>query len=489
MDETLGKFIEDFGAVVRLAQAQATTAAGPTLTDVLAEHLGTDPAELAIVVESLPAHRYADADIVLESMAAADPETRMVGFGGGDQRHFSGLSDLLRGTPWAGQFPLAPPDYSNFPVGPDLQRRTPAFGLRLFVLEGVPFAVLEREASFRYNRPRGTFEVLAPTEADASRLLAELRRRMERESVFRGNVVALTTEMYGPGHAETPDGGATFMARPGVPAQNVILPEGLLERIRNHTLAIGTHAEELARRGQHLKRGLLLYGPPGTGKTHTVRHLIGEAPGTTVIMLAGRSLARVSEAASMARAFAPSLVVLEDVDLVAEDRSIAPGPQPLLFEILDALDGLEGDADVAFILTTNRAELLERALAQRPGRVDLAVELPLPALPERRRLLDLYGEGLGFSAAALDRAAALTEGTTAALAKELVRRAVLAATREGTDPGDGHLDHAASQLMDETEALTRSLLGSQGPEASPGPMARPGPFPGPPAGFSRYAGP
>ena len=78
----------------------------------------------------------------------------------------------------------------------------------------------------------------------------------------------------------------------------------------------------------------------------------------------------------MARALQPSIVVLEDCDLIAEDRSFGHGPQPLLFEVLDAMDGLASDADVAFVLTTNRVDMLERALAQRPGRVDLAVEIP-----------------------------------------------------------------------------------------------------------------
>ena len=56
----------------------------------------------------------------------------------------------------------------------------------------------------------------------------------------------------------------------------------------------------------------------------------------------------------MARALQPSIVVLEDCDLIAEDRSFGHGPQPLLFEVLDAMDGLDNDADVAFVLTTNR---------------------------------------------------------------------------------------------------------------------------------------
>ena len=69
----------------------------------------------------------------------------------------------------------------------------------------------------------------------------------------------------------------------------------------------------------------------------------------------------------MARALQPSIVVLEDCDLIAEDRSFGHGPQPLLFEVLDAMDGLDDDADVAFVLTTNRVEALEHALRSGPG--------------------------------------------------------------------------------------------------------------------------
>ena len=108
----------------------------------------------------------------------------------------------------------------------------------------------------------------------------------------------------------------------------------------------------------------------------------------------------------MARALQPSIVVLEDCDLIAEDRSFGHGPQPLLFEVLDAMDGLDSDADVAFVLTTNRVDMLERALAQRPGRVDLAVEIPLPAQAERTELVKLYARGIPFSPAAVQDAAA-----------------------------------------------------------------------------------
>ena len=71
---------------------------------------------------------------------------------------------------------------------------------------------------------------------------------------------------------------------------------------------------------------------------------------------------------------AASLIVLEDCDLVAEDRSFTPYGNPLLFTVLDEMDGLGSDIDACFLLTTNRVDL-QTALAQRPGRVDLAVEI------------------------------------------------------------------------------------------------------------------
>jgi cell division protease FtsH len=129
--------------------------------------------------------------------------------------------------------------------------------------------------------------------------------------------------------------------------------------------------------------------------------------------------------------------------------------------VLNEMDGLADDADVAFLLTTNRADMLEPALSQRPGRVDLAVEIPLPDAAGRRRLLALYGPRLDLSPAALDEAVARTDGTTASFSKELVRRAVLLAAENGRDrPTDDDLLAAVDELLSDRDALTRRLLGA-----------------------------
>ena len=171
----------------------------------------------------------------------------------------------------------------------------------------------------------------------------------------------------------------------------------------------------------------------------------------------------------MARALAPAVVVLEDVDLVAEERTMGPRSNPVLFDLLDAMDGAAGDADLLFLLTTNRADLLELALAARPGRVDVAVEIALPDAPAREQLLALYGRGVPLDLTADDIATAVerTDGTTASFLKELIRRAVLEALHDtAPDAAAGlpavtgaHLARALDDLLDSAQGVTRTLLG------------------------------
>lgn len=146
---------------------------------------------------------------------------------------------------------------------------------------------------------------------------------------------------------------------------------------------------------------------------------------------------------SVARALQPSLVVVEDVDLIAEEREYHVGENPLLFELLNEMDGLDSDADVTFLLTTNRADLLEKALTARPGRVDHAAELPVPDAAARAMLLRLYRGRLDLDVSDLDTVIARTEGVTASFIKELLRRAALVAAEED-DGGPRGADSASA---------------------------------------------
>ena len=304
--------------------------------------------------------------------------------------------------------------------------------------------------------------MLSPTASTADAFLARVRERMAELSLLRGQVISFAVDNF-----DYHESGAAlrFLRRPEVTADQIVLPEGVRRARRP---ACGGDRDSDARRctrpGQHLKRGVLLYGPPGTGKTHLVRHLLRETPGTTAVLLSGRTLNLLHEATTLARAAQPAIIVLEDCDLVAEHRG--RDTNAALFETLEAMDGLAADADIAFILTTNRVDLLERALVERPGRVDLAVEITKPDLEARERLFRLYAAELlaagQLSEAAVHTAAARTEGVTASFTKELIRRVVINAAQDDRTPTDADVSHALDEMLSDAEALTRTLLGGEG---------------------------
>src|SRR6201984_2575973 len=128
------------------------------------------------------------------------------------------------------------------------------------------------------------------------------------------------------------------------------------------------------------------------------------------------------------------------------------------------MDGASPDADLLFLLTTNRADLLEPALAARPGRVDVAGEISLPDAPARQRLLTLYGQNvpLALTEEDVNLAVERTDGTTASFLKELIRRSVLESLHDDPELSAVtgiHLARALDDLLDAAQAVTRTLLG------------------------------
>jgi hypothetical protein len=281
-----------------------------------------------------------------------------------------------------------------------------------------------------------TIEVACHDAEHGQAVVDHIRRLAVEQNVFRGHVIAFGGDVFGHGHS----GLLSFLDRPSVVRDQVILPPEVLDGIERQVIGVARHASRLLASGQHLKRGILLHGAPGTGKTHTVRYLLSQLAGVTVVVLSGGALGLIAEACSVARTLQPSLIVVEDVDLIAEEREFGMGQHPLLFQLLNEMDGLAPDLDVTFLLTTNRADLLEPALAERPGRVDHAALLPLPDSAARRRLLRLYRGNLDLDLSDPEVAITRTEGVTASFLKELLRRAALRAAagldRGGTEASD-----------------------------------------------------
>lgn len=431
--------------------------AGSEIFELVAGHLGADPTRLPMLTERFRSWESVNVQVALDAYIAGEGRSaRAVGVSSPAKGHLAALvgslAPSLAGVLAAPESRIAGIEYERLDSGPGEQRSCIRRGLLLIDGPGGPVAAWVREYGRRPNAVKAV-DVLAPTVEAARAFLADLKALMSEHNVFRGQYIQLRSDGY--------QVHVGFEAKPDVARDEVILPDGVLDAIEDHAVGIGRLAGELAAAGRHLKRGLLLYGPPGTGKTHTIRYLASQLPDATLFVMTGSGMAWLDMIKEMSADLAPAIVVLDDVDLIAEDRSL-PGmaPRQLLFSLLDAMDGMRDDADILFVCTSNRADTLEKAVAARPGRIDHAVEIGVPDADGRARLLDLYARRLALDLADREKVIERTEGVTASFMKELLRRAYLRARAAGVAMViDEHVHGALDVLLDPDNPITPSLLG------------------------------
>jgi cell division protease FtsH len=453
---------------------------------LLAGHLGTSDAMPPIAKGTWPAYDQVNVQTGLEAWLAEPGRSHeLVGLTGFRHSDFS-LADLLQDDGRSWHPGIGSVATEALPSGPGgATRACVQCGIYLTADDDGVAALLIRGPEEHGSIDGVELEVTCSAPGRATEIVGRIRELALQHNVFRGHVIAFGDEVFGHHSGAL----LSFTERPVLDRAQVILPPELLDGIERQIIGVARHAARLRASGQHLRRGILLYGVPGTGKTHTIRYLLGQLPGTTVVLLSGGALGMLSAACSVARALQPSVVVVEDVDLIAEERDHHLGENPLLFELLNEMDGLAADNDVTFLLTTNRADLLEEALAARPGRVDHAAELPVPDADARARLIGLYQGNLVLDLSGLDVVIERTAGVTASFIKELLRRAALQAAED--DDGDGareaggdgapddrgldnvplrvsdaHMTAALDQLLGTRSELTRVLLGGAAPRSA-----------------------
>ncbi|HEY8341379.1 MAG TPA: ATP-dependent zinc metalloprotease FtsH [Egibacteraceae bacterium] len=198
--------------------------------------------------------------------------------------------------------------------------------------------------------------------------------------------------------------------------------------------------------GAEVPKGMLLVGPPGTGKTLLARAVAGEAgvPFISVTgsdfmeMFVGVGASRVRDLFKTARANAPCIVFIDELDSIGRKRGAGLGGghderEQTLNQLLGEIDGFSGSEGVVLMGATNRPDVLDPAL-QRPGRFDRQIVVPLPTLEEREEILRVHTKGKPIAPdvdlAVLARG---TPGMSGADLKNLVNEAALIAVREGSD--------------------------------------------------------
>lgn len=217
------------------------------------------------------------------------------------------------------------------------------------------------------------YRVMAPEEHAG--LLKEWIARGKQDNFYRGkkiNALAKFLELKDVSWADV-------ILQPGVKS----LLQGLVHRIIAN--------EAIYRRNKlPLKRGFLLTGKPGNGKTSAIRVVAKEAPVTVVYVQPCHlmSAKNVRDVCQMARDLAPCILMIEDIDWIAEDRNT--GDAGRVIELMNQLDGLEDFTNVITIATTNDQEKIEGAIKNRPGRFDRVITIDNPDASCREQMIHIF---------------------------------------------------------------------------------------------------
>jgi ATPase family associated with various cellular activities (AAA) len=407
-----------------------------------------------------------DIQSALEELFRNRTGTTLLGILSPNQHETPSLAQTLGG---GAHFPIdaGPIQYDEIDIGESVPVRSLKNGLWLSRDNGLPFAIIMAPGGRFGLRSGVQVEIAVPSGERGAQFSQELFRNLEllvsKGRTYRGRIISLE------GHIDPMGGGSVVKVHrlAKVNREDVILP--------HHTVAIlDRNVAGFMRAREHLKKlqfqsrkGLLFYGPPGTGKTHTIHYLASQLPGHTTLLVTAEQVMLLGEYFRLARFLQPSMMVIEDVDLIGRERThMHGGDEILLNQLLNEMDGLREDAEVLFILTTNRPDQIEPALASRPGRIDQAIEFPLPDEEGRARLAKLYARGLDISEELMRVMVSRTKGVSAAFIKELMRRcAQFQIESSGANIlSQPAMDAALEEMLFTGGALNRRLLGAEGAE-------------------------
>ena len=432
--------------------------------NTIQRHFGEEPLDsVEVTTREFPGRVGADIQLALDRLEGNGfevPHFWAARQRGEPVRDFSTLYTRDRRNP---PTPV-PPEYNEINVGEEDPVRCLKFGLWLLRHGGANFLVMldtqnHRGIHFQVATPKG------PAGQGATQAFFRyLEAAIEKGACYRGKVLSLDHQSSYSGESY---GILVHKIRP-VQREEVILPPTTLSLLERNVIQFVKQRGRLRDLGMMTKKGLLFYGPPGTGKTHTIHYLARNIEGQTTFLVTAEQVGMLGEYMTLARLFQPSMVVIEDVDLIARDRMTmhSAGEEVLLNKLLNEMDGLKPETDILFVLTTNHPRKLEAALASRPGRIDQAIEFPLPDEEGRAKLVKLYSRRVEVSEAVAAAVVKKTDKVSASFIKELMRRATqFYLEREGEGPLElDDVAEALEEMLFKGGSLNRVLLGAAGVE-------------------------
>ncbi len=268
---------------------------------------------------------------------------------------------------------------------------------------------------------------LAAKESAVKEFAAGIEKVCQEQNFYRGKKLAF-------------HGRIEFFDVPDRTWDSIALDETVKEEIKANTTGFLADSERLGRYGIPARRGVLLVGEPGTGKTLICKALISNSEGITCLV-ANNHLVEQGEFIvalyELAQDLSLCIVFIEDIDLIGQKR-LESGTGAALMTLLSIMDGVEEQKQVVTVATTNYLEILDKALGQRPSRFDRIIELSLPGLDDRRKLVAALCRKALIGEETQECIARLTENQTPAQVQEVVYSLVIKHVRNNgkEDPAE-----------------------------------------------------
>ena len=307
--------------------------------------------------------------------------------------------------------------YASVSVAPGKQEVLLQAGLVFLRRRGVKLAVkLDLDPT---EKADVVVSAAAGQRGHAQAFASALETRLNEKKLYKGAKIEYSGTM-------------TFLELAEQSWDDISVPEDTKHAIFAHTTRFLEWAPRLEPHGVSPRRGLLLTGKPGTGKTLVCKVLMNTSPGVTCIVAHTAYMMHplyIDELYKVAADLSPTIVFLEDIDLIGQGRLRSGyGMADALSRLLFALDGVRDCRNVVTIATTNWLEILDEALKDRPSRFDRVITIDPPDAEQRRNYLNYLARRIPLPTAVVEHLVQSTAGMTPAQIQEVVHCAAIEST-------------------------------------------------------------